>query len=165
MPIASADIELRLSGGASNSNPLTSLGGAMSDVDATLSTLFAIADGPECTTGGVKYRMAYVTNISALTLEAAKAWLSANTPSPGTSFDIGLGTSGLNGTEQTVANDTTAPAGVTFSAPGTAAAALLLGDLPAAGRYPVWFRRTTTAGASEHLGDSVSIQLDGAYTE
>jgi hypothetical protein len=42
-------------------------------------------------------------------------WISSNTPASDTQIAIGVGTAAVNGTEQTVANESTAPSGVTFS--------------------------------------------------
>ena len=46
-------------------------------------------------------------------------WIASNTPSADTTIEIALGSSAVNGTEQTIANESTAPTGVTFSAPSS----------------------------------------------
>ena len=46
-------------------------------------------------------------------------WIASNTPSADTTIEIALGSSAINGTEQTIANENTAPTGVTFSAPSS----------------------------------------------
>ena len=116
MAILTTDIIYRLSGGAANSDPNASLGGAKSSVAAG-SNLFDDKSSAEATAGRIEYRCFYVHNAHAsLTYLAPKIWIQTNTPSADTTVDIGLGTSAVNGTEQTVANETTAPVGVTFSA-------------------------------------------------
>lgn len=138
MPITSQDIQLYQSGSSG-------LGGAISGV---LSSGFDAVIPAESNAGSVEYRCLYVRNGHAsLTLTAAKMWLSANTPSASTTIAIGLGTSAVGATEQSIANETTAPTGVTFVAAASEAAALILGDLPAGQARAVWERRTVTAGA------------------
>ena len=148
MPIVSGDIVYRLSGGAGNSNPDASLGGAKSST--VMSTnLFDAVSSVESAAGDIEYRAFYVHNAhAALTMENAVCWIQANTPSGDTTLDIGLGTSAVNGTEQTVANESTAPSGVTFSAAATEGAAIALGNIPPGQHRAVWLRRTVNAAAA-----------------
>lgn len=146
MPILNSEIQYRLSGGASNNNPNASLGGEKS---STLvgDTLFDNVPSSEAAVGSVEYRCIYVHNAnSTLTLIDPKVWLVANTPSPTTSVSIGIGTSVQGGVEQSVADETTAPVGVTFSEPSSFATGISLGDIPAGGHRAVWERRTVNAG-------------------
>lgn len=146
MPIITSEIEFRLSGGASNSDPNASIGGAMSSaVDP--GSLFDTVSGAESAAGDVEYRCIYVTHADpAITWVNTKIWLDAN---PSGQIAIGLGATAVGtGTEPAVANESTAPAGVTFSAAASEGAALSIGDIPAGSRKAVWLRRTITAGAS-----------------
>ena len=146
MPIASTDIKHRLSGGAANANPAASLGGVMSSVEAV--NYFDVVSSEEATAGSTEYRCIYVHNThSTLTLYGARIWIHANTPSPSTDISIGLGTSGLNGTEAVAANELTAPAGVSFTSPSTFATGLVIGDIPPGQRMAIHVRRIVTAGA------------------
>lgn len=148
MPIASGDIIYRLSGGASNSVQDASLGGAKSS-NAVSASLFDAVSSAEALAGDVEYRCFYVHNAHAtLTMENAVAWIQANTPSSDSTLDIGLGTSAVNATEQTVANESTAPSGVTFSAAATEGAAIPLGNIPPGQHRAVWLRRTINAAAA-----------------
>ena len=52
-------------------------------------------------------------------MQSAKILIVTNTPSTDTSIEIALGSSAVNGTEQTIANENTAPTGVTFSSPSS----------------------------------------------
>jgi hypothetical protein len=158
MPIIVADIQRRLSGGAANSNPAASLGGAKSSVASPLN-LFDTVAGDESAAGDVEYRVEYVhNNHPTLTLQGARLWITANTP--GNRIAVGLGTSAINGTEQTLANESTAPAGVTFSQPTTKAGGLLLGDIPPGGHRAVHYRRTVAAGAAAS-NDTYSTRAEG----
>lgn len=160
MAIASTDIHYRLSGGASNAVPLASLGGIKSSVDAT-GVIFDDVSSAEATAGDVEYRCVYVHNTHAsLTLIGAVLWMLANTPSTSTTIDVGVGTSAVNGTEQTVADEGTAPTGVTFAAAASQAAGIALGDIPAGQSRAVWLRRTVTAGAAA-VADSFTLRVTG----
>lgn len=151
MPILTTDIKYRLSGGAANADPALSIGGAKSSVEAASNLLDAVSSS-EALAGDIEYRCYYVHNAHAtLTLENAVAWLSANTPSADTTLDIGVGTSAVDGTEQTVANENTAPVGVTFSAAATEGAAVALGNITPSQHCSVWIRRTVNASTAATL--------------
>ncbi len=158
MPIAASDIKFRLSGGASNSDQNASLGGVKSSNEVS-AALFDVVGSAEAVAGDVEYRCFYVHNAHAtLTMLNAVLWILTNTPSPGTTVDVGLGTSAINGTEQTVANEGTAPSGVTFAAAANEGAAIALGDIPAGQHRAVWIRRTVTAGAAAYTADGAALR-------
>ena len=95
MPIVSADIDFRLSGGAANSDPNAALGGAKSSTEITAASLHNLFDqvaSAESSAGDVEYRCFYVHNAHAtLALQNAVIWIQANTPASDTTVDIGLG--------------------------------------------------------------------------
>ena len=159
MAIVTADIEYRLSGGAANSSPAASLGGAKSSTVVGSDLFDDVASG-ESAAGDTEYRCVYVHNDhGSLTMESAKVWIQANTPSPDTVIAIGVGTAAINGTEQTVADESTAPSGVTFSSPTSEGTALSLGNIPFSQHKAVWVRRTVTAGASAYNSDSFTLRV------
>lgn len=148
MPIASSDIKYRLSGGASNSDANASLGGAKSSTDAPAG-VFDNVSSSEASAGDTEYRCIYVHNAHAtLTMQGAKLWIQANTPSSATAVRVAVGSSAVNGTEQTVANEGTAPTGVTFSTAANEGAAVTLGDIPPGQHRAVWIERVVDAGAT-----------------
>ncbi len=160
MPIIASEIQYRLSGGAGNGDPSASLGGVKSST-AWTSTLFDDVSSAEATAGSVEYRCFYIHNANAtLTLIAPKIWIQANTPSATTTVAIGLGSSAQGETEQTVANETTAPSAVSFSEPADFAGGIALGDIPAGGHRAVWIRRTVNAGTAA-VADSFTIRVQG----
>jgi hypothetical protein len=63
-------------------------------------------------------------------------WISAQTPGQD-NIQIGLGSAGKNGVEQTVANESTAPTAISFTDAASESAALTLGDWARA-FYPIW---------------------------
>lgn len=157
MPIIATDIKYRLSGGAANADPLLSLGGAKSTADAA-STIFDNVNGDESTAGDIEYRCVYVHNAHAtLTMDLAILWIQANTPSTSTTIDVGLGTSAINGIEQTVVNENTAPTTITWTAAATSGAAIALGNIPPGQHKAVWLRRTVTAAAPA-IADSFTLR-------
>lgn len=160
MAIVASDIQYRYSGGASNSDPNASLGGAKSSVAAGAS-IFDDVSSSEAAAGDTEYRCFYVhNNHGTLTLTNAKAWIQTNTPSADTTIDLALGNAAMNGTETAVANESTAPSGPTFSAPSSYAGGIALGDIPAGQHRAVWIRRTVTAGAAV-AADSFKIRVQG----
>ncbi len=160
MPIVSADIKYRLSGGGANSDPALSLGGAKSSTEAGSNLLDAVSSA-EALAGDIEYRCYYIHNAHAtLTLENAVAWIQANTPSADTTLDIGVGTSAVNGTEQTVVNENTAPTGITFLAAANEGAAIALGNIPPGQHRAVWIRRTVNASAAAS-NDTATLTAKG----
>lgn len=157
MPVIDTDIQLRLSGGAANSNANASLGGAKSSTQAPAG-LFDTVDSTESTAGDTEYRCVYVHNNSGTnSLDNPVMWIVSETPNY---IDIGVGTSAVNGTEQTVANENTAPSGVTFSSPTSKGTGLALGSIPAGQHKAVWIRRTVPAAAGAAAG-SFSVRVEG----
>lgn len=158
MPIVSTDIKYRLSGGSGNTDPNASLGGVKSSTEASAS-LFDDVSSAEAVAGDVEYRCFYVhNNHGTLTMLGAKCWIQANTPSGDTQLEIGLGTSALNGNEQTVAGEGNAPSGVTFGLAADEANAISLGDIPAGQHRAVWVKRTITAAAAAY-SDSATLRV------
>jgi hypothetical protein len=161
MPIVASDISYQLSGGAANANPNASLGGVISSeevVDAVLHNLFDVVSGDESAAGDTEYRCIYVKNNHAtLAMLNTKLWIQAASASADSAEAVGLGSSAVSATEQTVANEGTAPGSVTFSAAANEAAALAIGDIPAGGHKAIWIRRVITEGAS--AANSVSMTI------
>jgi len=169
MPIVSADLGYRLSvpsalAGDTDAqlDPNASLGKFMSTSAFTAGAngLFDDVTGAENAALDVEYRCWFITNTHAtLTLTAAKTWLSAEVAG-GTDVAIGLDPAGVVagnlGTAQaaTVADESTAPTGVTFSAPTTEGAALTIGDIAPGGCQAVWARRTAN--------NTAAVNADGA---
>jgi hypothetical protein len=166
MPIASTDIDYRLSGGAANADPNASLGGAKSSTevaDNIDNNLFDDVSGAEHTAGEVTYRCIYVhNNHGTITLTGALAWIQSDTSGADSDISIAVGTAAVNGTEQTIADEDTAPSGVSWSDAATSrATGLALGDLPAGQHKAVWIRRTISAGSTPQAADTCSVQAGG----
>lgn len=166
MPIVANEIKLYLSGGAANADPNASLGGAISTTEiddvTTLHNLFDKVTSDETTAGATEYRCFYVKNTNgSITWETVVAWIQTQTPSADTSLEFALGSSTVNGTEQTVANETTAPTGVSFGTQSTKGTGQSIGDIPAGQHKAVWVKRIVNAGASAYNNDGATIQFSG----
>lgn len=147
MPITNTDLKYRYSGGAANSDPNASIGGAISSVDVGAS-IFDNVLSSEALAGDTEYRCIYVrNNHGSLTALGLKLWIQINTPATDTTVDVALGSAAISGTETAVANENTAPSGPSFSAPTNEAGALTIGDLAPGAYKAIWIRRTITAGA------------------
>jgi hypothetical protein len=166
MPIITGDFATRLSGGAANAVGNASLGGVKSAnaMSAAVDSLFDFTSASEAVAGDVEYRCVYLHNANATdTMLGYRVWLAANTPLAGSVLDIGLGTAAINATEQTVADESTAPAGVAFSAPASFAAGLVVGDLPFGQHKALWLRRTITAGSGSSANDTWQLGYQCEY--
>lgn len=176
MPIVSSDIKFRLSvvtasaGDTTASTPAASLGDQVATTEITtaqLQNLFDNVSGAEAAAGTVEYRCLFILNNHAtLTLESPVVFINSQTAGGGT-VDIGLDTTaisakGASGAQAvTIANETTAPAGVTFSSPTTGSPLSLGGNLAPGQVKGLWLRRTVSAGAAATNPDGVIIDVRG----
>jgi hypothetical protein len=158
MPIISTEINYRLSGGGANASAVASLGGAKSST-AVPAALFDDVSSDESAAGDTEYRCIYVHNANAsLSLQNAVLWITTNTT--GNRISVGAGTSAINATEQTVADENTAPAGVTFSQPTSKGSGIALGTIPAGQHKAVWVRRAIAADSAAS-NDTYTMRVEG----
>lgn len=160
MPIVASDIKLYLSGGAANSDPNASLGGAISStvlVDNTLHNLFDKVTVAEALAGDTEYRAIFIKNTHAsLTFENVVLSISSQTSSAQTSLQLALAQEAIGvSTIETVANENTAPSGETFA--GTS---VTIGNLAPGEMKGVWVKWVVDAGATVAL-DTTTIQFAG----
>lgn len=168
MPIVEADIEYRLSGGAANTTPANSLGGAMSTVAGGIITsgnannLWDDVTGAESAAGDIEYRAFYVKNNHAtITWQTVYFWISSLTTSADTEFDVALATEGVNvAIAETLANEGVAPTGVTFTRPVTKVGGLSIGNIPATQFKGLWIRRTVNTAAAA-ASDTGTLRCEG----
>lgn len=147
------------------STATNSLGGAITATVVTTSLkhdLFDVVSAAEMQTGDTEYRCIYVKNISSRSVLAnSKVWINSNTPSSSSVIGIGLGTSAVDGTEQTIGTEGTAPSGVSFQDTVGIANALAIGTLNAGQHKAVWVRRVISVGASGYPNDTFTIAFGG----
>lgn len=167
MAIVANDIVFRLTGGTANTSPAASLGGDMSTAGGgvipktnTKNSIFADVPSSESTPGSTKYRAIYVyNNHGTLTYQNAQVKIDIDTTSPDTDLAIGKeATVGITG-KQSIANEDTAPSGITFES--TEDAYVALGNIPAGSGWMIWIRRTVNAAAAAYTGDSFTLATTG----
>lgn len=117
-------------------------------VEPNLNNLFDDISKDESYAGSVDYRCFYIWNTNPTdTLITAAVYVQSQ-PSGADSVEIGLDPAGVNdgsASAVTIADESTAPAGVTFSAPSDSASALSIGDLPPDQGIAIWVKRTVPA--------------------
>lgn len=163
MSVEAADIQIRLSGGAGNTDPNASLGGAMSStelVDNSLHNLFDSVSGPEHTAGDNEYRAVYIrNNHGSLTAQSVVVWISTDSTSSESELDIALQDEAVNTNMETVANENTAPSGESFSHPSSRGAGIALGNLAPGDRRGIWIKRMITAGSTAQANDTAVLSI------
>lgn len=132
----------------------------------TINDLFDNISGAENAASTVDYRCIFIHNNNASNpLENAVVWLSAEVAG-GAAIAIGADTTAASvigsasAQALTVANETTAPAGVTFTSPTTFGTGISLGTIPAGQCKALWFRRTA-ANTTALSGDGVTPSIQG----
>jgi hypothetical protein len=179
MPIVSNDILFKLSttagssGNAGAGTPSGSLGKYISTTqitDATLNNLFDNISGDENAASGVDYRCFFVhNNNTGLVYQSVVAYISAEV-SGGANIAIGADpfastTVGSTPAQAvTIANETTAPTGVSFTSPVTKSTGISLGDINAGFCKAIWVRRTAT-NSSAKSNDGATITVSGDTVE
>ena len=145
-----------------------SLGGAITATElssGTIDDLFDSVTGDEADAGSIEYRCVYIKNTNGLTtLRLPKIYIKTNTPSANTSVEVGLGTAAVGGEEQTIANESAAPVGVTFSLADGQSNGLVFADLPPGQYKSLWVKRIVTAGARAYDNDTFTLSTIGLTT-
>jgi len=146
MVVLPENVQIRLSGGATNANPFGSLGGAKSSnqmKDDMLDSLFDPISINQRISGHTDYYCVYIHNNSSTSqMSNTKIWFTVVS----TYITMGFGTSPVGGVEQSINPDTNPPAGITFSQPLSENNALALGVvIPATSHKALWFRRVIPA--------------------
>lgn len=180
MAITASDILIKLSvttGSAGNSTAQaavdSSLGKYISTTqvtDNTLNNLFANATGAQNAASQVDYRCVFVHNAHAtLTWQNAVVYMSSEVAGGagcaiGVDATASLAIGSASVQAVTVASSTTAPAGVSFTSPTTAATGLSLGSIAPGFCKAYWVRRTL-ANTSAKDNDGVTIGYSGDTSE
>lgn len=154
LPLA---FSFRLSGGAANSDPASSIGGDESSSLAP-ANLFDDVSFATAAAGTVDYRAVYVHNDDARTGVVA-AYVSQQLES-GREIAVGVATEDPGTSVGAIANDTTAPAGVSFTAPTTAGSGVDLGTLDTDEAKGLWIRRTIDEGTSPDTTNSWQVTIE-----
>jgi len=170
--IEQGDIKIYLSGGATNTDPNDSLGGAISStelVDNTLHNLFAKVSAAEALAGSTKYRGIYIKNENGhtLTLQDVITYIESQTTSGDTSIEIAVAAEAADVEMATIPNENTAPASVApdgFTALTGTSNGRIVGDLDDGSYRGLWIKRIVTAGATAYGDDTCKIGTRGETT-
>jgi hypothetical protein len=169
MAISASDILYKLSiktGAAGNSaaqgDPNASLGKYISQTQTSataLNNLFDNVSGPENAASDVEYRCVFVhNNHGSLSLQGPVIYLLSEV-SGGCAMAIAVDSTAASAIGSSsaqalsVADESTAPVGLTFTSPTTLATGLALGDIPAGYCKAFWIRRTAA--------NTVAVDADG----
>ena len=133
------------------------LGGAIGAAltDDALNNLWDDVSASDASAGDTEYRCTYVKNTHG-SLSVGNVEVEIATDPAESNFEIGLGAAGKNGSETAIADEDTAPGGVSF---GTSP--LDLGTLAAGDHYPIWIKRIVSAGAGAATPDSGVLRILG----
>lgn len=178
MAIASSDILLKLSttaGSAGNSNTGTvgsSLGKYISttQVSATaLNNVFPDITGAQNAASQVDYQCVFIHNSHATLTATSVSVYGSSDVAGGATWALGVDTTAAsalaNASAQalTIASSTTAPAGVSFSAPTTDGTGLSAGSIAAGQVKAIWIRRTAAnTAALNNDGFTLNVAFDTA---
>lgn len=161
-PVVSLLASVRLSGGASNTDPAASIGGAESSEEYTGSTsaggLFDDSPHSEYSDGHVDYRCVYVHNDDSVDCTVT-AYVSQQLEA-GRAIALAVADEASGVTVETIADDTTAPSGPSFSAPTSAGTGLDMGTIDAGEGRGLWLRRTTNSGTAADATNAWEIGLE-----
>ena len=158
--MAASDLQFRLTGGATNTDPNLSLGGVKSSTVmsvVSLNNLFDNVSANECNSGDTEYRCLSIYNNGDRIASSITLWIDTNTPSGDSTIAIGVEPS----TTQSVVSEGTAPTGVSFSTPGVGTE-LSVSNIDIAAESRVWIRRTISVGAYNFSNDSFVLAIQYA---
>lgn len=175
MPILSGQIKLFKSSNG------VGLGGPISPTEiqsGALNNIFDDVSSSEALDGDVEYRCVYVKNENgSIPLKNGIAYIFAQTSSPDTNIEIGLGVAGPNNDEPPIPDESTAPVGVLFESdigPENGIIFVYQPPHPNAGDpcdidanggyYPIWIKRVVNAAAGATSSDVSTLAIRGETT-
>ena len=164
MPINAGNLKWYYSGGSSNSNPLLSIGGAKSSATLSGTALYNLFDrviGDEALSGVTRYRLLYFQNADTDSdgLMSPVVFYFTALPANGDTITAGLATEGKSSVASAVANENTAPAGVTFTGPVSKSGSTIILPSPPymEGAYHgIWFKRVVPPAQAASAGVTFS---------
>jgi hypothetical protein len=178
MAIVSTDILLKLAtvagaaGNANTSTPGASLGKYISttQLSATaLNNLFSDITGAQNAASQVDYQCVFIHNNHATLTAQNVVVYGTGDVTGGASWALGVDTTaesaiGSSSAQAlTIANSTTAPSGVSFSAPTTDGTGLAVGSIPPGHTRAIWVRRTAAnTPAVNNDGFTLDVAFDTA---
>ena len=161
MPILNTDIKWYHSTGKLGGAKTTTI--FQSGVKHDLFDKFTAA---EALAGGTYYAAVFVQNTHAsLLAEVVKLYIASQTPSADTLVEVGLAPEGVNSAVQAIANENTAPTGVTFTAPADLAGGIAVPNLAAGDYIGLWIKLTLDVNTAAAANDGFTLDTYLEYTE
>jgi len=135
-----------------------------------LNNLWDDVTSGEASAGDTEYRNLFVYNNHATdSWDNIVVWLDSEV-SGGATIEIGIDTTAASAVTSasaqalTIANESTAPAGVTFSSPVTKGTGLSLGSLAAQQVRAIWIKRLVAVSTAAKSNDGVTLRCEGDTT-
>ena len=168
MAIAASDIKLRISGSSASATDVNgSFGGAMSTVSGGIIVTNVLNNdmdditSAEASSGITIYHNYYYKNEhGSLTYISPKFYIDTQTNSGDTSVAMALVAEAKNVATTRLANETTAPSGITFTTPANYAGGIAIGSLDAADYRGIWVKYIVGSSASAVL-DAYTLGIQG----
>lgn len=138
------------------------LGGSPGTVISSPTSVYDSVTFPEAQTGDTEYRVVYITNshaVRSLTLTAL--WVSAQTTSPTSDIAVGVAVEAAGQDVTAIPSESTAPVGVTFSAPSSEGSGVSVGTLTAGQSRGVWLRRIVLPNTTSLTSDVCTLAWSG----
>lgn len=179
MPIVQADLLYKYTGASSHNaaqtDPNASLGNFRASSNITSgadNNLFDDVSGAESSAGDTEYRaVGFLNNHATLSLTSCKVWISADTGNAQDDISFAVeapSVSETTGAIQTIANESTAPTGVTWSDATTKATGLNCPletqEVDAGEWFGIWWRRVIAVSSSAAAAESCTIRVEGDTT-
>lgn len=140
----------------------SNLGGAISAIELTGAKheLIDKFTGSETRDGTTIYACIYVKNKGAEQAENVTVHIDNETTHGSMNVQIGLGASAINANEPSIANEKTAPAGVSFVEANSEESGLSVGSLSAGECKAFWLKYIVPAGTTAVNNYAVSIEIN-----
>jgi hypothetical protein len=141
------------------------LGGSPGVQVASPLDVFDTVTDPEAVAGDIEYRAVYLKNTHAVSSSTSTVvYVLTQTSSATTDIALAVAVEAAGSDVTAIANESTAPATVTFSAPSTSGAGLSVGTLAPGQARGVWLRWTVIAGTAATGTDSATVRAEGTPT-
>lgn len=157
-------LQMRFSGGVEHWSGEKSLGGAISGggpMSGVRGNLFRRPTSAELTSGVTQYRCLFLHNVSEdFTLDSIEVWVDIEPGEADTTISIGLDPEDPGDPAVEIADEFTAPAGVTFAAHNTSGTALTVGTLEPGEYKAFWVRRVLDANHPQTSYDRFVLAIE-----
>jgi hypothetical protein len=139
------------------------LGGAATASSTDGSDLFDAFTDTETSDGAVVY--ACIVLETDVDYSNARIFIDSETAHANVNWTLGLGSSAINATEQTISDENTTPNSITFTDDEGISNALAIGDMSSGDKKAIWVKCTITAGALAKDSFTFALKTAGGVGE